>query len=374
MKNINIFKSNNCYSSFPSIARINSKHLMITFRVAGEKSVNAALNNLTTHHSLDSKIATIESFDNGLTWSDETLKFIFNEKDVSVNDPAITVLKNGDIYIRFTKIRTLTTGNVKNKQENIISFREEHSQLSSALGNYFIVSKDIGKSWSDPVFMDLGEQKFSFSREPIIELADGSMIFSFYRGAPERTDESFIAHSFDSGYTWQKPYKLFSDPSGSYSEYSGINFNETAVLALGKGSIIAIARGDENFTDENNGFMQVGGFGYLYLSYSNNGGISWYPHKKTNMWGQPAHLIHLNDGRILCTYGYRKKPYGVRASISNDHGKTWQDEVVIRNDGKGWDLGYTSSVQLNDKEILTVYYFFDEDKIRHISGTIWKVS
>ena len=47
-------------------------------------------------------------------------------------------------------------------------------------------------------------------------------------------------------------------------------------------------------------------------------GRTWSQPIKTAMWGFPAHLLELRDGRILCTYGYRRKPYGVRASISKD--------------------------------------------------------
>ncbi len=88
--------------------------------------------------------------------------------------------------------------------------------------------------------------------------------------------------------------------------------------------------------------------------------------------GNPPALVKLRDGRLVITYGYRSAPYGIRARVSSDEGKTWGDEIVLRNDGGWWDLGYTRSVQRTDGKILTVYYFNDQpDTERYIGATIW---
>ena len=42
--------------------------------------------------------------------------------------------------------------------------------------------------------------------------------------------------------------------------------------------------------------------------------------------------------------------------ISYDQGETWDYDYVLRDDGPHPDLGYPSSVELNDVSILTVYY------------------
>ena len=82
--------------------------------------------------------------------------------------------------------------------------------------------------------------------------------------------------------------------------------------------------------------------------------------------------MKLRDGRLVITYGYRSAPYGIRARISKDEGKTWGDEIILRNDGGAWDLGYTRSLQRSDGKMLTVYYFNDhEDTERYIGATIW---
>jgi hypothetical protein len=95
------------------------------------------------------------------------------------------------------------------------------------------------------------------------------------------------------------------------------------------------------------------------------------------MWGFPAHLLELRDGRILCAYGYRQKPYGVRATLSRDGGRSWDvaNEIVVRDDGGTSDLGYPVSVQLPDDSVLMAYYFNQErsgepeSSTRYIAGT-----
>ena len=75
------------------------------------------------------------------------------------------------------------------------------------------------------------------------------------------------------------------------------------------------------------------------------------------------------------SYGHRREPYGVRACLSEDGGDTWDldNEVVLRDDGLGRDMGYPSSEQLEDGDILTVYYWHSEDEIRYLAGTRWNV-
>ena len=92
------------------------------------------------------------------------------------------------------------------------------------------------------------------------------------------------------------------------------------------------------------------------------------------MWGYPCHLLRLSSGRILCTYGYRREPFGVRAAVSEDEGETWDmdHEIVIRDDGLHRDLGYPASIQLQDGRILSVYYFHGEDGVRYIGGSVYR--
>ncbi|MHC4388168.1 MAG: exo-alpha-sialidase [Planctomycetota bacterium] len=97
--------------------------------------------------------------------------------------------------------------------------------------------------------------------------------------------------------------------------------------------------------------------------------------------GNPPSLVRLRDGRLCVTYAYRGvcsayryrwEPQGIRARISEDNGKTWGPEMVLRNDARTWDIGYTRSVQRPDGKIVTIYYYTTEQiPEQHIAATIW---
>jgi hypothetical protein len=95
----------------------------------------------------------------------------------------------------------------------------------------------------------------------------------------------------------------------------------------------------------------------LWESYSDDSGVTWAEPWPTALWGFPPHLTLLNDGRVLCSYGYRRPPYGERACLSED-GITWDlsDEVVLRDDAPNDDLGYPASIEVEPGQVLTVYY------------------
>ena len=112
---------------------------------------------------------------------------------------------------------------------------------------------------------------------------------------------------------------------------------------------------------------------------SEDGGQSWRFLSRVNDWGAPTHLTRLDDGRLLAVYGYRVPPYGIRARVSEDEGRTWAPELVLRDDGGSWDLGYPRTVKLPGGQVMAAYYFNRVDDsiqldggVRHIAATIFR--
>jgi len=141
-----------------------------------------------------------------------------------------------------------------------------------------------------------------------------------------------------------------------------LDFQEPSLLNLGNDHLLCLLRTNTS---------------RIYQSHSWDGGRSWEPYKNTKMRGIPPNLLRLKDGRVLATYGYRKKPYGIRACSSLDDGLSWntRDEIILRLDGGGWDLGYPSTIQLNNNKLLTAYYFYtSKDKTRRIECTRWNIN
>ena len=90
--------------------------------------------------------------------------------------------------------------------------------------------------------------------------------------------------------------------------------------------------------------------------------------------GNPPSMARLKDGRLCVTYGYRSTPYGICAKLSEDNGKSWGEEIRIRDDGRNWDLGYTRTIQRTDGKLVTLYYYTTaETPEQHIASTIWTV-
>ncbi len=139
---------------------------------------------------------------------------------------------------------------------------------------------------------------------------------------------------------------------------------------LPDGSILSAVRGWAR-----GGFSQPG---WIDLYRSEDDGHSFHylarPVPDTGTGGNPPSLACLADGRLALIYGVRKPPFGIRARLSADQGKTWGDEIMLRADGGGTDLGYPRSVVMPDGMLVSAYYFHTRpEEERFIAATRWQV-
>ena len=147
-------------------------------------------------------------------------------------------------------------------------------------------------------------------------------------------------------------------------------FCEPHMIQLKSGRILVTIRVELDHTPEDKDMT-------LYMCVSDDGGKTFSMPKPIEgpdgrVCGAPPHLLQTEDGTVILTYGRRVKPYGECARLSRDGGETWSDEIVLRDDAPKWDLGYPSSVQLKDGEILTVYYQIPNGSTnRAILSTKW---
>jgi hypothetical protein len=104
---------------------------------------------------------------------------------------------------------------------------------------------------------------------------------------------------------------------------------------------------------------------------SDDNGWTWSEPIQTAIWGYPAHLLALPDGRVICVYGYRAQPYGIRLVVSYDGCNSWETSHIlsIRDDLPNKNLGYPSSVLADDGSIYTVYYGESIDGITSIQAS-----
>jgi hypothetical protein len=118
---------------------------------------------------------------------------------------------------------------------------------------------------------------------------------------------------------------------------------------------------------------------YTEMWGSEDGGRSWEFLSRVNDWGAPGDLVEMSDGRIVCVYGYRMMPSGIRYRVSQDAGRTWGSELILRDDGGSWDLGYPRVIEHEKGKLLAIYYMNTRDDliqqnggVRHIAQTIFE--
>ena len=111
----------------------------------------------------------------------------------------------------------------------------------------------------------------------------------------------------------------------------------------------------------------------LHISVSEDDGKTFGPVQEIqNCWGSnPFHALQLKSGNILLSYGYRREPYGMRVRLCNSEltNISEAEELVLRDDGLGEDLGYPNAIQLDNGDILVSYYIAGQDTIRTIDVT-----
>ena len=100
----------------------------------------------------------------------------------------------------------------------------------------------------------------------------------------------------------------------------------------------------------------------VYQSESSDKGKTWTKPVQLlpMLGGSPPHILKHSSGALVCTYGYREAPFGVKAMFSFDNGKTWDSGYDIYVNGVSGDLGYPSSVELADGSIITIFYAHPE--------------
>lgn len=212
------------------------------------------------------------------------------------------------------------------------------------LGSWLRLTDD-GETWGEPIRVPV------FTPHGPIRLANGDLLYLGRTGLDtgERQDGNVTAlRSTDGGKTWTA---LGTVPlcDGTHST----NYHEPHVVELDSGRLLGMIRfqygdGDTPSTEQ----LTFS----LFQTESDDGGATWTPAKPTGVRGSPPHLLRHSSGAIVCVYGYRDAPYGQRAMISRDGGATWQTDLILRDDGPDWDLGYPASAEMPDGSLFTIYY------------------
>ncbi|NIA31578.1 MAG: hypothetical protein GWP06_16930 [Actinobacteria bacterium] len=360
LRQISVYSSHDEYCAWPTIVRASNGDLVVAFSLNEE------------HLGPDGKIVMVRSSDNGKTW---TKPQILYDSPIDDRDIGLTVGKNGlmlahlwSTFWTCEKYRALPPKayppETIDRWCKVVN-RPDYKAAKSMAGEAGLVSRDNGKTWSPRL---PGKDSVKGG----IQLPDGTFLVASYR-----LEKNFVGiYKTDSP---EKPWIKIADVKSPCPD--SLRFGEPHILRLPSGRIIMMMRATPIPYSDNSERS------HLYFTYSDDDGQTWAAPVKTELWGYPPHLLLLSDGRVVCAYGYRRKPYGQRVCISKD-GMIWkkENEIVLRNDACNIDLGYPASVELQPGKVLTIYYQPDPkdcpqemhppDPNRSrpdILGTIWRV-
>ncbi len=235
---------------------------------------------------------------------------------------------------------------------------DEDIDQNPYLGSTFRVSYDNGVT-----FGPLYKAPVTSPHGPI-ELKDGSIFWIGNPYAPTEKDKRTTHYALDA-------YKINLDGTNEYLgsiEEIKIEGNPTIAceahaIELDDGTILAHIRVEGNKANGVHTFT-------IFQSESKDGGRTWSEPRQIleDCGGAPSHLMKHSSGVLICSLGFRgnpwpKAPFGIRIIFSKDNGKTWEgyQEIYHVNFGK-CDLGYPSTVELNDGSLITVFYAHPDEK------------
>lgn len=223
----------------------------------------------------------------------------------------------------------------------------------------FWYSTDRGKTWRGAYrFPNLGQPGMQARTDYIVNGKHDAFVFVTAAKSNGKEGRVLCARTVDGGLTWRLVSYLGDESKGFSIMPSSVRLSRSTIITATR----VKEPPDATWID-------------LYKTADN--GASWHilsrPARSAGGHsGNPPSMIRLRDGRICLTYGYRDKPYGIRALLSSDEGKSWSPEIKLRTDGGSWDLGYTRTVERPDGKIVTIYYFAGSPTSeRYIGATIW---
>ena len=296
------------------------------------------------------------SRDGGTTW---TPPVVINDTYLDDRDVGILYMGNGRMLVTWF---THSAYAYQTRWHDSIERRAEPAAADAVMGmlkgydhipeeerlagSYVRVSEDYGVTWSEPILLPvtaphgptmakdgtlyyLGLKIYDDDRIHLSEARFGNSAASLYV-------------SRDGGYTWEHRSTIKAPTWLAEGEW----LDEPHVLELSNGRILGAFRveGRKPFT--------------IATAFSDDGGYTWSEVMPTGVSGSPPHLLQHSSGAVICSFGRREDPCGERAMISYDGGESWTDEYVLDEEAAkhGGDLGYPSTVELDDGSLFTVYY------------------
>jgi hypothetical protein len=212
------------------------------------------------HLGLDGRIEIIRSTDGGHTWTPPN---VIADSERDDRNPALGVSRQGTLILAYH-----CQGNYDDTGNYLPNTNHDPVRVAVMITR----SHDNGLTWAKPFALELDDLRSGSPFGKLVALVDGTLLLPIYH----RTG-SYVVRSHDDAATWGEPTRLAA------------GMNETALLALPNGDLVAALRGEDR--------EQA-----LHVAYAQDGGFSWStPVQITGSRQHPADMVLLRDGSILLT-------------------------------------------------------------------------
>jgi hypothetical protein len=238
----------------------------------------------------------------------------------------------------------------------LATFMESYTGGTSS----YYVTTDAGETWNGPFALPcFGRFGVMARQDHVVNGKHDLSIFLTVLKDNLREGVPLHVRTRDGGLSWTLEGQVCPDPLRGFAIMP-------ATVRCGHGYVSAVRVSDGQ-----------GGSG-IEIRRSNDHGKHWehvsFPVHVQGR-GNPPTLNRTPDGKgLLLCYGHRQAPYGIRAKVSKDYGRSWGPEIILRDDLPDWDCGYPRTHVNGDGTILTAYYVNRRSEQRAtIEATLWEL-